>query len=1363
MKYFYKFFRITFSMMVFIGFVCQNSQAQKISYSDNLYKAGFNLQAQNRSGVTVNYSVKEFSLAPVQVEGKGMNTVELPGFWLPNDEGAPNLPGGGRYIAIPEGAKAILNIVSMRTERYQNVEIAPAPRIPKDDEPDPPVLKENPAIYTRNAYYPAEPVKLSAPSKIRGVDVVMLGITPFQYNPVTKELVVYRDIQVEVQFQGGNGQFGEERLRSRFWDPILEDALLNPASLPKVDYSKRALNSRASNGCEYLIIVPDGPEFMQYAEEIRTFRIQQGITTDIVTTSEIGGNNTSTIENYINNLYATWDPVPSAIMIMADYGSNTSTNITAPIWNNYCVSDNIYGDIDGDNLPDIVMARMTANNAAQLEVMVSKFMEYESNPPTNPDFYNYPITALGWQTDRWFQICSEVVGGYFRSVKGKDPVRINEVNSGNPSIDPWSTAQNTSTVIGVFGPNGLNYIPATPQELGGWSGGTATQINAAINNGSFMLQHRDHGMETGWGEPSYTNTNINGLTNTDLTFVFSVNCLTGKYNWTSECFAEKFHRYTYNGQNSGALGLIAASETSYSFVNDTYVWGMYDNMWPDFMPQYGSNPAERGELPAFGNAAGKYFLAQSSWPYNTSEKVVTYNLFHHHGDAFLCLYSEVPQNLTVIDDGIILAGLDEFTITADENSVICLSVGDNIIGLATGTGSPQVINIVPQAVGTMVHLTITKQNYFRHEEDFQVIPADGPYCIYDTYTVNDEGGNGNGLIDYNETILLNLQIKNVGLSDGENVNVTISTGDPFVMMMDDNENFGMIPSGQNVSIPDGFSFYIPENIPDQHPVYFNVIATDGTNTWNSLFVVKVNAPVLQINSLSIDDQESGNGNGRLDPGESAGMTVNYSNTGHATAYNVNVFMEGQSGYVEVLNPSQSFSSIGFMGLFNKTYDVTVDENTPEGILVNFVNEVTMGNYYGDRIFPEKISAMFEDFETGDFDKYSWDFSGSQSWQIINDFPYQGFYSAKSGTITASQNSELKITYQVMTNDSITFFKKVSSEPNDKLQFYIGTTMMQEWSGTSTGWTRVSFPVTAGTRTFRWVYTKNGSGSSGADCAWIDNITFPTPMALTLWAGPDKSICSGETFNISDSYGTYYDQLAWTTSGTGTFDNNTIMHPVYTPSDEDLANGGVTLSLDLSNSGGDNASDEMSLTFSSGPEAPLSPSGPDYIDLLTVTSSEYIAEPLSGITEYSWILTPAEAGTIEGNNLNANVTWNPDYLGTAYISIAGIDDCGTGAYSPEFEVTVDNSVSVSEISGENIGIIIFPNPSTGIFNLTLQNKNQNKLNLKVINLLGETIIERNFRVNGTYKYQLDLGAMPKGIYFLVVDNGQNSINKKIIKK
>ena len=135
--------------------------------------------------------------------------------------------------------------------------------------------------------------------------------------------------------------------------------------------------------------------------------------------------------------------IPSSRLQNWDYGTNAANSIVSPIWDSYCVSDNIYADVTNNDMPDIIFARITAQNEDQLETMISKFINYEMEPPTNPGFYDHPITALGWQTERWFQICSESVGGFWKNVLGKDPVRINEVYGGNPAVDPWSTATNT--------------------------------------------------------------------------------------------------------------------------------------------------------------------------------------------------------------------------------------------------------------------------------------------------------------------------------------------------------------------------------------------------------------------------------------------------------------------------------------------------------------------------------------------------------------------------------------------------------------------------------------------------------------------------------------------------------------------------------------------------------------------------------------------------------------------------------------------------------------------------------------------------------------------------------------------------------
>lgn len=693
-------------------------QRMEFSYPDAWGNDGFNLKRQDQTGVKVIHSITKLALYEEDVDGTPMKMVEMPGISLPNNEGSPNLPGNGRYIAIPQGAAASLRINSVRKEIVENIDFLPASQIPlaNDDSPLRHVKDMN--IYGKNEFYPADPFQLSEPTTLRGVDVVMLGITPFQYNPVTKQLIVYHDVDLEVEFTGGNGYFGDDRLRSRWWDPILEDALLNYNMLPQIDYAARQkeLAGQRVDGFEYIIIVPDDLSFIAWADSIRKFRTRQGISTKVVTTTEIGGNNVTLIKNYISSAYTTWNPAPAAVLLIGDYGTTGATLISQYYTNHpggssmSYISDHFYSDMTGNHMPDVILARITARTPAELQKMIGKALNYERNPPTNANFYNKPMTAMGWQTERWFQLCAETVNGFWQYQLGKQPLRQNNIYSGTPGTT-WSSATNTATVVNYFGPNGLNYIPATPAHLNsfGWSA-NATSINNAINSGAFMVLHRDHGLETGWGEPLYRNNNLPGLNNDDLTYVLSINCLTGKFNHSSECFTEAFHRL-----QKGAVGLLAASETSYSFVNDAYVWGVMDNMWPNFMPAYGTNPASRGVLPAFSNAAGKIFLQQSSWPSNPQHKQITHYLFHHHGDAFTSVYTEMPQNLTITHAATLPANQGYFEVTANTGALVALTVNNALIGAGTGTGGLLSIPIPAQPAGTEILVTATLQNHYRYE------------------------------------------------------------------------------------------------------------------------------------------------------------------------------------------------------------------------------------------------------------------------------------------------------------------------------------------------------------------------------------------------------------------------------------------------------------------------------------------------------------------------------------------------------------------------------------------------------------------------------------------------------------------------
>jgi hypothetical protein len=630
-------------------------QVRTVRFDENRGKGGFALGAMSASHVDVSYRLDLVHIEDVEVDGNVLQQISIPGLILPNEEGAPNLPGLGRYVAVPRGALTRLEILATKTEVFTDLDVLPAPAIPLETDDSPPVYVKDPAIYSVDAYYPADAVRLSEPRRMRGLDVVVLGITPFQYNPLRRELVVYTEVTARVSFVGGTGHFGQDRLRSRHWEPILRENLLNYASLPTLGPDMVYAVDSTDKEYEYVIIVPDDPTYIAEADKIRQWRTEQGIDTGVVTLAETGTTATA-IENWIDNAYNTWSTPPVAILLLADYvADGGGTGITSPLYNSYCVSDNIYGDVDGDHLPDIVIARMTATPET-IERLVNKAIDYERSPVTDAGFYQNPVVACGWQTERWFTICTEIVYGFWVNVLGKTPVREYAIYLGTPE-DVWSTNVNTYMLVDYFGPEGLGYIPLTPAYLTDW-GGNAQRLNADINAGAFIVQHRDHGSTYGWGEPDYTIPDLSGLSNEYLPFVFSINCLTGKYNYSSEVFAEAFHR-----MNNGALGLIAASEVSYSFVNDTFVFGIYDGMWPDFDPGYGT-PGAPSLRPGFAQASGKYYLQASSWPYNSSSKEVTYHLFHMHGDAFTTLYSEVPQHLTVTHAEILPIGATSFSVTA---------------------------------------------------------------------------------------------------------------------------------------------------------------------------------------------------------------------------------------------------------------------------------------------------------------------------------------------------------------------------------------------------------------------------------------------------------------------------------------------------------------------------------------------------------------------------------------------------------------------------------------------------------------------------------------------------------------------------
>lgn len=1178
-------FRILTVAILLFSALAMNAQTRDYAFSNTAPSEGLSVEQSTRSGITMRHALKHLQILNITDNGYTGDVVEAgTGVTLPADAGAPDLPAFSRFVAVPNGATAHVEMGQRSMTIVRNVDLLPASPIKFDTDDSPNTYEKDLNIYNKNAFFPEQPVTVSEPFSLRGVQTVAVTVTPYQYNPVTKELRVYDDLRFGIRFDGGNGEFGDNRLRSPYWDPILMQNLANYNQLPAVDYEARMqhwVNDRPT-GCEYLIVIPNNESFRQYANQLRDYRIQQGILTEVKSLSDMGCTTTDQMKSYFHNAYNTWEIPPVAVLLLGDHNSNMSVGIPAEYTyhsQNYgnCITDNGYADVTGDLLPEMAFSRLVAANANEAQMMVSKQLEYEfTNPNMDAASYNHPITALGWQTERWFQICSEVVGGYWRN-QGKDPVRINAIYSGYPG-NQWSSNNNTYMVVNYFGPNGVGYIPQTPAELGGWTGGTGGQVVQAVNSGCMLLQHRDHGYYQGWGEPDFSNSHVSQMNNVGkMTFVNTINCQTGTFDHTPECLIEAFMRRTSGGQNAGAVGCIGPTQTSYSFVNDAYAWGMYDQYDPQFMPDYGPYANYEGNWrPAFGNVAGKYFLQQSSWPYNSQSKGITHKMFTAHCDAFLTLYTQVPTNLTVNHPSQISAATTSINVTATAGAVIALTRDNNILAVATATGNQQSITFQAQPSNTTITIVATKQDKLRYVGTIHVISE--PNLTLTEVSVND--GN-NGQLEYGEQASFDMTIKNTGNIASTLANATLTVRQPLFVTI--NENTATIPAlnpNESTNLTDVFGITISDNVPNDTRLEFTLTMVGGNHTWTSNFTFDAYAPNLKVSDqMTVNDYivNKGNGNGRLDPGENAEISFTYSNNGGATANDVVATLTTASQqYITISNPTFTTATVDAGETVAVTYNVSVSATMPRGEAAQFTLLTQSGAYTNECEFSHRVGLENATFENG-MGELGWQNDPDHPWTITTTNPYSGQYCLQSGTIGPNATSTLSLPFEVENEtDEIRFYRKIDCDNSDYLRFYIDDTEILAVSGI-VSWREVSFPVTQGEHVFTWKYVKDGSGTAGSDHVFIDEVILPVRhISFACNAGADQDICQVAAQLEADVIG--YETLSWSSNGDGSFNETDILNPVYTPGEQDLTFKTVTLTLTATNEAGETLSDDVIINF-----------------------------------------------------------------------------------------------------------------------------------------------------------------------------------------
>ena len=330
---------------------------------------------------------------------------------------------------------------------------------------------------------------------------------------------------------------------------------------------------------------------------------------------------------------------------------------------------------------------------------------------------------------------------------------------------------------------------------------------------------------------------------------------------------------------------------------------------------------------------------------------------------------------------------------------------------------------------------------------------------------------------------MDIDLKNVGADASGELSMTLTTESEYVDILSGEATATALNPDEIITV-EGFQFSVAENVPDNTKAQFFLDVTDGTETWQAKFSITLHAPVVALNS--IDDQNSA-------------VTFTFTNNGSAPFYGGTFNLYSSSSALEFEETNVTFENTVEPGeIYTISTQYTIDESTQTGTTFEVAYDFVSGLQIVQGTFTITYGNIVEDFESGQFGD-GWTFSSTYPWTIAAE-GRDGYCAKSANAGVTSSEGWCQLTVDVLASGDLSFWYKVSSEQSyDKLHFYMDGQEIEVWSG-NMDWSEFTQPVSTGTHTFKWSYTKDYSVNNGSDCAWIDNIKFP-PVDVISFIDP----------------------------------------------------------------------------------------------------------------------------------------------------------------------------------------------------------------------------------------------------------------------
>ncbi|MFP4447129.1 MAG: C25 family cysteine peptidase [Bacteroidales bacterium] len=887
----------------------------------------FEVIKNERNVFQIEQKVGSFEITNKETKKGDFGQINSPDLMKTYKEGFPNLPVISKLIEIPIGADYEIEIISFDVEEINlndkgiTNKLMPAqPSVSKCEDGKNDKFYLNEELYKTDKFYGNELAEIEEGGIMRDTRYGRLQISPLKYNPVKNILKIYSNIKIKVTFSNIDVE-KEKKLNQKYASPHFEK------------FNRRAINYQPASSKELIdnspityVIVSDRmfedqlQPFIEW-KELKGYNVVEGYT------DEIGGT-TSEIKNFLEDLYNNPDPTaPSFVLFVGDVEQIPAWDGEEDVKSSH-VTDLYYCEYTGDFLPEVYYGRFSAQNTEQLQPQIDKTLEYEKYEMSDPDYLGNALLVAGH--DDTYQ----------------DPYGNGAMWYGDNYYFNEENGINTSLFL----------QPADNDAL-------HDSIIEDVNEGLSYANYTAHCSSNGWADPSFSVSDVSELTNEGKYGLWVGNCcLSVKFD-DDECFGEAALR----AENKGAIGDIGGSNSTY--WDEDYWWAVGNST--DFESEPSYEETETGAYDAMFHTETNEVNDPSKWYITQGQAVVGGNLaveastsdikgyyweiYHLMGDPSLTPYFGVPEELSVnTTPSTLMVGMNSLTVNTEAYAYVALSFKDELLDAKRADETGEVtlnfesINDVGEA-----DLVVTAQNKQPHIGTITVSPSDQPYVTLDNLSIDDAAGNDNGEADYGEDISLDVILANVSDTyEAFNVIDTLLSDDPYISITDELQDYGDIAPESNSLVEGAFAFTVADSVPDQHTVNFAMhIGGEDSDaneyTWESDFSIKLNAPKLEIGELTIDDAGE-NDDGILDPGETADLVVEITNTGHADVAGVEASLNTEASELTVDENADGPYDIPEGETKTLTFTVTADDSTPIGTPVNVnIDAACENDYYKD--------------------------------------------------------------------------------------------------------------------------------------------------------------------------------------------------------------------------------------------------------------------------------------------------------------------------------------------------------------------------------------------------------------------------------